>query len=91
MTLSFNEALKLYWPIGISIITIGVSFTAQWAVLGIRITALEDRQNRQATNLSALQTQVIGLANDVSGMKADIGSIKDNVTYIRSRIDAITR
>lgn len=86
-----NDYLKNYWPIIISVASVVVSFVAQWSIQGARINYLEDRANKQTTEMSALQTQVTGLANDVSGMKSDIGSIKDNVSYIRNRIDRVTQ
>lgn len=86
-----NETLKGYWPIIISVLSVVVSFVAQWSIQGARISALEDRQDRQGINITGMQNQITSLANDVSGMKADIGSIKDNVSYIRTRIDRVTQ
>ena len=86
-----NVTLKAYWPIIISIASVVVSFVAQWSIQGARITALEDRQDRQGVAMAAMQLQVTGLSNDISGIKATLASMSENLTYIRNRIDRVTQ
>lgn len=84
------EYLKSYGSIGIAAVTIVVSLVTQWAIFGVRLASVEERQNRQGTTITSLQAQVTGLANDISGMKEKLNSINDNVNYIRNRIDRVT-
>lgn len=81
------DYLKSYGSIGIAAATIIISLVTQWAIFGVRLASVEERQNRQGTTIQALQSQVTGLANDISGMKEKLNSINDNVNYIRNRID----
>lgn len=85
------EFIKSYGSIGLAIVTVIVSLITQWAVFGVRLSGVEDRQNRQGTTISTLQIQVTGLANDISGIKAKVDAINDNVNYIRNRIDKVTQ
>lgn len=86
-----SEFLKSYGSIGLAIATVLVSLITQWAVFGVRLSAVEQRQDRQGTTITTLQGQVTGLANDISGIKAKVDAINDNVNYIRNRIDKVTQ
>lgn len=79
--------LKTYWPIFFSIVTVLVSLTAQWAVLGVRLSAVEARQDRQATTIMAIQTELQTQATDSARLEAKVDAIDNNVDYIRGRID----
>lgn len=72
------------------IVTFGTSYIVTNTRNETRISALEARQDRQATALTNQQVQITNLANDVSGMKALLTAMNDNLTYIRNRIDRIT-
>ncbi len=76
---------------GISIVIALITFVSTYSVLGYRVTAIEARQDRQGATISAIQTQVTGLANDISGIRAQLNAIDSNVNYIRSRIDRVTQ
>lgn len=83
---AYTEYLK-YWPIVVAV----VSFATGYTTLSNKVQSLQERQDRQGTALGTQQAQITSIVNDVSGLKADISSIKDNVNYIRSRIDSVTR
>lgn len=85
------DYIKSYGSIGVAIATVAISLITQWAIFGVRLTNLEQRQDRQGTTIVTIQTQVTGLANDISGIKATLGAINDNVNYIRNRIDKVTQ
>lgn len=84
-----NEILKTYWQIIFAVVSIVVSLTAQWAILGIRIAAVEQRQDRQGNAITDMQSQLSQQAANYAELKAKIDAVSDNVSYIRSRIDSV--
>lgn len=85
-----SDYIKVYWPIISFVLVISVAFITQWAIIGVRVSNVETRQDRQSTAITNLQTQVGSITNDISGMKENLSAIKDNVNYIRTRIDSVT-
>lgn len=81
------DALKNYWPIMISAVTIVVSIATQWAIFGSRLAAVESRQDRQGTAISALQDATTQQQANYAALSAKLDALSDNVSYIRSRID----
>lgn len=77
------------WTIVLSVMTVIVSLVAQWALLGYRITAVEQRQDRQGSAITDIQTTLSSQAAEYAALEAKIDAISDNVDYIRSRIDNI--
>lgn len=84
----FSDYIKTYWPIVMSLLTIGVTIVTQWALLGQRITALESRQDRQEQAVVDVKAQLTVQAANYAALSAKIDAIGDNVSYIRSRVDA---
>ena len=85
------DTIRSYWPIFISLAGILVSLVAQWAVFGVRLNALEDKQDKQEQSIMAVRDlQVLQTAN-YAELKAKLESVGDNVNYIRSRIDSATK
>lgn len=83
------DYIKGYWPIFLSVTTVIVSLAAQWAVLGYRISAVEARQDRQGTAITALQGQTQTLTANYAELNAKIDAMNENVTYIRNRLDRV--
>lgn len=79
----FDYIIKV-WPI----IAIVLSLVAQWAIFGVRIASLEDRQNRQGTAIVSLQASVADVQTQYAALNAKLDALGDNVLYIRTRIDA---
>lgn len=71
----------------ITIATIAVSIATQWAVLGQRITSIEERVDRQGQAITDVKAQLVTQAAQYAELKAKIEAISDNVSYIRNRID----
>lgn len=86
-TPNIGDTLKNYWPIAM----VMASIIAQWAVFGVKIQALEDRQDRQGTSIANLQTSVTEVQTQYAALGAKLDAIDSNVNYIRSRIDNATR
>lgn len=76
-----------YWPIFVSLMAIIVSLSAQWAVFGVRISAVEDRQDRQGTAIATLQDSFTTQQSNYAALAAKLDAVNENVVYIRSRID----
>lgn len=75
----------------ITVCTVVISIVTQWAVLGQRITAIEERQNRQGEAITDVKAQLATQASNYAELKAKIESMSDNINYIRSRIDRVTQ
>lgn len=71
----------------ITVATIAISIVTQWAVLGQRISSIEERQNMQGASIISIQAQIQAQATDSAELKAKIEAINDNIVYIRNRID----
>jgi len=85
------EYVKNYWPIFVTIVTMGVTMVVRDTNNEARISALESRADRQGNSIMTLQVQVTNLSTDVSGIKATLDAVNQNVTYIRNRIDRVTQ
>ncbi len=81
----FNLAdqLRIFWPVALVV----VSLAAQWAILGQRVSALENRVDRQGTSIADVRTQVAESQKDVAALNEKVDGVAENVNYIRSRID----
>lgn len=86
-----NDYIKTYWPILIAFVSILISLVAQWAVLGVRISTVEARQDRQGDAITDVKNQLVVQASNYAELKAKLEGIADNVNYIRSRIDKATQ
>lgn len=82
-----SNFLRNYWPI----ILVVVSIIAQWSVLGLRIGNVEARQDRQSEAIMQVQKDIVAQAVSTGKLEAKIDAIGDSVSYIRSRIDAVTK
>lgn len=85
MTLA--EYIKIYWPVFFSVLTIIISITAQWAVFGIRLTAMEERQNRQGEAITEIRAQQSMQAAQYAALNAKLDTMNDTLNYLRSRVD----
>lgn len=84
------DYFRTYGSLLIALATIIVSLVAQWAVFGTRLTAAEQREDRQGTAITALQNTLTQQQADYAALSAKIDGISDNVSYIRSRIDHVS-
>lgn len=84
-----NKFIENYWPITLSVITVGVSIATQWAIFGSRLTAVELRQDRQGSAITSLQSSLTQQQADYAALSAKIDAMSDNVSYIRTRVDSI--
>lgn len=82
-TFNIGEQFRTFWPVALVII----SLAAQWAILGQRVSALEDRVDRQGTSIADVRTQVAESQKDVAALNEKVDGVAENVNYIRSRID----
>lgn len=85
------DFIKSYFQITVAIVTIVVSLAAQWAVYGVRLNALEDRQNRQSEDIAEIRGQILTQVTSTAELNAKVDAMSDNINYIRSRIDAIAK
>lgn len=86
-----QEYIKQYWPVIFSVTTIIVSLLTQWVLLGYRISAVESRQDRQGSAITDIQAQLSTQAANYAALSAKLDAIDNDVTYIRQRIDNVTR
>ncbi len=89
--MNITEYIRTYWPIFVTICTIAVWMVISDTKNQSRISALEDRADRQGNSIMIIQSQVVGILADVSGMKSKLDGISENVNYIRNRIDRVTQ
>lgn len=82
------DIIKNYWQIVFAITTIVISLAAQWAIYGVRLQSLEDRQDRQGTAIMNLQTEQVDSASQYLALKTKVDLMYDSVIYIRNRIDS---
>lgn len=86
-----QDFFKSYGSISLAIVTVIVSLIGQWAVLGTRVSAVEDRQDRQGESITDIKAQLATQAANYAELKAKIDAMSDNINYIRSRIDRATQ
>lgn len=85
-----GDYLRTYWPVIIFLVGTFVSLVTQWAVLGIRLSNVEARQDRQGDAITDVKNQLTQQAANYAELKAKLDAISDNVAYIRSRMDKLT-
>lgn len=71
------------WALAIVI----ASVIAQWSVFGVRLTNIEQRQDRQGATIVSLQSSVADVQTQYAALNAKLDALGDNVLYIRNRID----
>lgn len=76
---------KNVWAI--SLVT--ASVIAQWAVFGVRLDSIEDRQNRQDATIVVIQEQQKNAQSQYAALQQKVDSLNENVLYIRNRIDRV--
>lgn len=85
------DFLKSYGSIIIAIITIIASLIFQWAVFGVRLMSVESAVTDLKSINIDLQRQVSDQKANYAKQDAKIDAIAENVSYIRSRVDAATK
>lgn len=78
-----GDFIKTYWPIAL----VAVSLAGSWAILGQRVTAVEERLDRQGTAITDIRAQLQETQEQYAALEAKVDGIKESVDYIRSRID----
>lgn len=73
-----------------AIVLVIASVVAQWAVFGVRLDNIEQRQDRQGNSIQTLQATVSTVQTQYAALNAKLDAIDSNVNYIRSRIDKAT-
>lgn len=86
-----NKLIENYGAIGVAIATVVASLITQWAVFGVRLSAVESRQDNQEATLTALQTSLTTQIANYAALSAKIDALTDNVNYIRNRIDSVVK
>ncbi len=89
--MTINEYIRTYWPIFVTIVTLAVGLYINDSIQNVRITALEVRQDRQATAIMTLNTQMTNVVTNFAALSSKVDAINENVTYIRNRIDRVTQ
>lgn len=85
------QNFKTYWPIGFSVVTVAVTLIIQYSAFGYRLTAAEDRLDRQGVAISEIRAQQTTLATNFARLEGVVSAMSDNVSYIRSRIDNVIK
>lgn len=80
-----------YWPIAVFVVTTGVAFAGNWAVFGVRMNAIEARQDRQGNTIMSLQDADKSQQSNYAELKAKVDIMIDDIRYIRARIDRVTQ
>lgn len=70
-----------------AIVIVTASVVAQWAVFSTRLDTIEQRQDRQGTAITGLQSSVADVQTQYAALNAKLDALNDNVLYIRNRID----
>lgn len=70
-----------------AIVIVTASVVAQWSIFSTRLTAIEQRQDRQGDSIQTIQNSLSDVQTQYAGLNAKLDGISDNVSYIRSRLD----
>lgn len=74
-----------------AIIIVSASVIGQWAVLGTKVTGVEERVGNLETADISFREELNANKSDVAALNAKVDAVSENVTYIRSRIDQVLR
>lgn len=81
------DLFRTFWPVAVVLISVVVNSVINWTTFGVRLDAIESRQDRQGSAITSLQTSVTDTQNNYAALNAKVDSLSDNVLYIRQRID----
>lgn len=86
-----NPFLDFFAKNAWALILVVSSVVAQWAVFGVRLDNLEQGVDTNTLAISETRTQLAETQNQYAALEAKLEGIDANVTYIRTRLDAVLR
>lgn len=82
-TFNLTEMFRTFWPV----VLVVVSLAAQWAILGQRVSASEEKIQLNTVAITEIRGDVQETKQNYAALEEKVDGIKESVDYIRNRID----